>query len=243
MWLIVSRLALLRHTGEGRVGEKGKRDLAEAGKTKRPREAPEPRIRRAYLPAAERKRLIIEAAQQVFARSNLQGARTRDIAKAADVNQATLFEHFGSKEVLFHEAVVEPLIAAMQGMRERAKAYAEASTTEEMMALARTSSQRQVETMTAIFPLMTAALFSDPELGRKLYVEQIAPLLAERGAAIRGLTRDDLDIEVVELAHFGAFFALAMDQHFRGETRDPAMLAEQITRIASLGFAKDRDVH
>ena len=119
-----------------------------------------PPKRRAYLPAAERKRLIIEAAQQVFARSNLQGARTRDIAAAAAVNQATLFEHFESKEALFHEAVVEPLIAAMQGMRERARAYEEASTTEEMMTLAQGSSQRQVETMTAIFPLMAAALFS-----------------------------------------------------------------------------------
>ena len=216
--------------------------MSEAGKAKRATRKPsEPRSRRAYLPAAERKRLIIEAAQQVFARSNLQGARTRDIAAAAAVNQATLFEHFDSKEALFHEAVVEPLIAAMQGMRERARAYEAASTTEDMMALAKASSQRQVETMTQIFPLMAAALFSDPELGRKLYVEQIAPLLAERGQAISGLVRDDLDIEVVELAHFGAFFAVAMDQYFRGRTRDPERLAEQITRIASLGFAKDRD--
>jgi AcrR family transcriptional regulator len=216
--------------------------MSEAAKAKRTARNPEePRARRAYLPAAERKRLIIEAAQQVFARSKLQGARTRDIAAAAAVNQATLFEHFESKEALFHEAVVEPMIAAMQGMRERARAYEAASTTEEMMALAKVSSQRQVETMTAIFPLMAAALFSDPELGRKLYIEQIAPLLAERGKVIAGLTRDDLDIDVVELAHFGAFFAVAMDQFFRGETRDPAHLAEQITRIASQGFAKDRE--
>src|SRR6476619_2145751 len=88
--------------------------------------------RRAYLPAHERRRLIIEAAQLVFARSNLQGARTRDIAKAAEVNQATLFEHFESKEALFHEAVVLPLLDAMRGMRDRAQAYEAAHSLEEM---------------------------------------------------------------------------------------------------------------
>ena len=76
----------------------------------------------AYLPAAERRKSIIAAAQEVFARSNLQGARTRDIAKTADVNQATIFEHFESKEALFQAAVVKPLIDAMRGMHERLEA-------------------------------------------------------------------------------------------------------------------------
>ena len=83
---------------------------------KRGKKAGATRIRRAYLPAAERRKSIIEAAQKIFARSNLQGARTRDIAEAANVNQATIFEHFESKEALFQEAVVQPLIDAMRGM-------------------------------------------------------------------------------------------------------------------------------
>ena len=57
-----------------------------------------PKPPRAYLPAAQRRKLIIAAAQEVFARTNLQGARTRDIARAAEVNQATIFEHFESKK-------------------------------------------------------------------------------------------------------------------------------------------------
>ena len=94
------------------------------------------RPRRAYLKADERRRLIIAAAQQVFARSNLQGARTRDIAKAAAVNQATIFEHFASKEELFQEAVVAPLIDAMRGMHERMEVYESAGTPDEIAALA-----------------------------------------------------------------------------------------------------------
>src|SRR5262249_51471066 len=98
-------------------------------------DSPKPK-RRTYLPASERRRLIIEAAQEVFAKSNLQGARTRDIARAAEINQATLFEHFESKEALFHEAVVLPLLDAMRGMHERAQAYEAAHSFEEMQAVA-----------------------------------------------------------------------------------------------------------
>jgi len=209
-----------------------------SAKAEQPDKAAAPKPRRAYLPAHERKRLIIEAAQQVFARSNLQGARTRDIAKAAEVNQATLFEHFESKEALFHEAVVLPLMDAMRGMHARAQAYEAAHSFEEMRAIAKESAQRNLESMTEIFPLLTAALFSDLELGRKLYVEQILPILKQRAEVLRRVIKDELDPEFVELAHFGIFFALAMDQTLRGKRKDPRKLAEQITRFATTGFAK-----
>ena len=91
-----------------------------------PAKAAEPaqgKPRRAYMRADDRRRLILAAAQQVFARSNLQGARTRDIAKAADVTEATLFQHFPSKEALFQAAVIEPLLETMRGSEERARIY------------------------------------------------------------------------------------------------------------------------
>ena len=43
---------------------------------------------------------ILNAAARVFARDGLGGATTRDIAKAAQVNEVTLFRHFGTKERL-----------------------------------------------------------------------------------------------------------------------------------------------
>lgn len=210
-----------------------------SAKAERPDKAAAPKQRRAYLPAHERRRLIIEAAQQVFARSNLQGARTRDIAKAAEVNQATLFEHFESKEALFHEAVVLPLMDAMRGMQVRAQAYEAAHSFEEMQAIAQQSAQRNFENMGEIFPLLTAALFSDLELGRKLYTEQILPILKQRAQTLGPVIKEGLDPEFVELAHFGIFFALAMDQSLRGKRRDPKKMARQITKFAMTGFAKE----
>lgn len=209
-----------------------------------PPEGEEPRRRRAYLPAAERRKSIIAAAQQVFARQNLQGARTRDIARAAEVNQATIFEHFASKEALFHAAVVQPLIDAMQGMHSRVEVYETAATPDDLARLAVESGQRHIADAIAIFPLLVAALFSEPDLGRRLYREHIAPLVRQRGRILDSVARDGLDRDFIGLANFGMLFAIAMDAHLGehdGATPDLEQLARQFTRMATGGFARDKE--
>jgi len=216
-------------------------DLAQDNAQDNKDDAQPVRRRRAYMPAAERRKSIIAAAQEVFSRNNLQGARTRDIARAAEVNQATIFEHFESKEELFHEAVVRPLIYAMQGMHGRVEVYETAATPSELGKLAEGSTQRHLEDMIAIFPLMTAALFSEPELGRKLYQEQVAPLIRERGEVLRPLVKDGIDPELVGLTSFGMLFAVAMDRYFGGDSaQDLGALARQFNRISTTGFARDK---
>jgi AcrR family transcriptional regulator len=206
------------------------------------------RTRRTYLRAAERRKSIIAAAQEVFSRSNLKGARTRDIAAAAAVNQATIFEHFESKEALFQEAVVQPLLDAMRGMHARRETYEAASSPDELAGMALASARQHVADMIDIFPLFTAALFSDPDLGRELYREHLAPLIHQRGQILEGLVRDGLDLDFVGLAIFGITFAIAMDRHFgpdapsadSGGQADLSELARQFTRLSTGGFARDR---
>ena len=55
-------------------------------------------------PLGTRQRLL-EAAARVFARSGLEGATTREIARKAQVNEVTLFRHFKTKEKLLAEVV------------------------------------------------------------------------------------------------------------------------------------------
>lgn len=208
--------------------------------------APPARPRRTYMPAAERRKQIIAAAQEVFARSNLKGARTRDIARAASVNQATIFEHFPSKEALFEEAVVKPLIEAMRGMHARKELYETASGPDELAALALGSATRHVEDMNRVFPLLAAALFSDPDMGRELYREHIAPLVRTRGEILDGLTRDGLDLDFIGLAIFGMQLAIGLDRHFgdgelSGGPSDLHRTAEQFARMATGGFARQKD--
>lgn len=198
------------------------------------------RARRPYLRAEERRRRIIAAAQQVFARTNLQGARTRDIAKAADVNQATLFQHFESKEALFMAAVIAPLLEAMRGMEERTLAGKAATTPDEILAVAEESAGPHLQAMIDIFPLLSVSLFADPELGRKLYLEHIFPLLERRGEMLRDVVGEHIDPAFAGLALFGLRFAVAMDQAFRGGEGDADKLGRQIIDFAALGFLNER---
>ena len=55
--------------------------------------------------AAETRQRLLDAAARVFARSGLEGATTREIAREAKVNEVTLFRHFQTKEKLLAEVV------------------------------------------------------------------------------------------------------------------------------------------
>jgi AcrR family transcriptional regulator len=71
------------------------------------------RVRRGSAPG-----LINEAARQVFAERGY-GATTREIASRAGVSHDLIFRYFDSKEKLFFDAVVTPLLDAVGGLHQR----------------------------------------------------------------------------------------------------------------------------
>ncbi|KHK89841.1 TetR/AcrR family transcriptional regulator [Novosphingobium malaysiense] len=194
--------------------------------------------RRDYRPAAERRVEIIAAAQTEFVRSNFAGARTRDIANAAGVNQATLFKHFPTKDDLFQAAVMQPLIEAMQGMHGRIKEYETAETAEQMGKLAEESTIRHLEDMERILPLLTTALFSDLESGRQVFREQLEPLIRARGEVIAPLAKEGLSSEFLGLASFGMMFAMALQRWFSERGEDLSTTARQFNQLYTTGFAR-----
>lgn len=188
--------------------------------------------------AAERRKQIIASAQQVFAQAGLKGARTRQLAEAAGVNQATLFDHFNSKEDLFVAAVLEPLTELLEGARDRARSYSEATTSRDLMPLLHQGMKQNLVGMMEVFPLLSQALFSERELGQKLYREQILPLLKAQAEAMAEVSASKIDPELMQLASFGMFFAVAMDQAMTGEARDLDAVTEQLTELVMFGSAK-----
>lgn len=224
------------------MGKAGSTDRQKTKKTtKKSATATSPRRRsptekRHYLPADERRQRILESTREVFARTGLQGARTRDLARAAGINQATLFAHFASKEELFAAAVMQPLEALFEGIRDRYRVYEAAESTHDLLSLLQTGMQKQLENMVEIYPLLVHAL-SDQEMGKKFYVEQILPLIKTRTGLMRNLVKDTLDPELVELASFGMFFAIAMDRVMTGKTDDLANVSRQLTDLIVLGCA------
>ncbi|MBV9091487.1 MAG: TetR/AcrR family transcriptional regulator [Mycobacteriaceae bacterium] len=61
-------------------------------------------------PRGEPRRLLLDAARDLFARKDYRSTTTREIAESAGVTEYLLFRHFGSKAGLFREALVLPFI-------------------------------------------------------------------------------------------------------------------------------------
>lgn len=59
-------------------------------------------------PRGEPRRLLLDAARDLFARQDYRSTTTLDIAESAGVNEHLIFRNFGSKAALFNEALVVP---------------------------------------------------------------------------------------------------------------------------------------
>src|SRR5580658_6812524 len=59
-------------------------------------------------PRGTPRRLLLDAARDLFARQDYRSTTTREIAESAGVTEHLLFRHFGSKAALFREALVLP---------------------------------------------------------------------------------------------------------------------------------------
>jgi AcrR family transcriptional regulator len=66
-------------------------------------EAPAPStVKKTRMAGEDRRRLLLRAAIESFARQGFSGTKTKDIAAAAGVSEAILFRHFATKEDLYH---------------------------------------------------------------------------------------------------------------------------------------------
>ena len=77
------------------------------------RRTQEPKPRR-RLPAEERRRAILESAQDVFAVSGYHGSSIDEIAQAAGISKALIYEHFPSKKDL-HVSLLEMHVQELLG--------------------------------------------------------------------------------------------------------------------------------
>ena len=96
---------------------------------------------------------ILQAATDLFAEVGFSGASTRDIARMAAVNDATVYRHFSSKKNLF-AAVLE---AELRKLSVRADILLKVSNTDDLQSALR-----------IIFELLTEALAGQPRLLRLL---------------------------------------------------------------------------
>jgi AcrR family transcriptional regulator len=65
-------------------------------------------VRATRRPRGAPRRLLLDAARDLFARQDYRSTTTHEIAEQAGVTEHLLFRHFGSKAALFREALVQP---------------------------------------------------------------------------------------------------------------------------------------
>ena len=188
------------------------------------------------LPAPVRRRHILDAARGVFLQHGLAGARTRQIAEEAGVDERLLYHYFPSKEAIYEAAVVEPLeqmIGSLVGLWETASADADNA---EVQAIA--GFRAVLSTMVDVLPSLGMILFSDEEIATRFYRDHLYPLV-ERGDEVASdlverKTGKPLDGVVVHMV-FGSCMSLALDAWLRKVPLDVDGLADRLGRITFSG--------
>ena len=85
-------------------------------------------------PRGAPRRLLLDAARDLFARQDYRSTTTREIAEAAGVTEHLLFRHFGSKAALFREALVLPFTSFVDDFGQTWRAVVPEETDEDELA-------------------------------------------------------------------------------------------------------------
>lgn len=189
---------------------------------------------------AERRRRIVDAAQQVFVESGFAGARTLQIAERAGVNQALLYQHFASKEALFDASVLEPLesmIAELTALTRSVVAERAPGVRRRRFA---EMHERVLATCVRVVPLLGVALFA--EGGQAFYRDRLLPLLADAYRDTDELlgswpVRQPMDGRTAFTMTFGMHLGLALDAHMRGEDLDVARISAALADVVVRGLS------
>ena len=132
--------------------------------------------RRRRLPAAARKKSILDAARRAFSETgDMKGTTIRVIAETGGISEGIIYRHFESKEQLFFEAVVEPVTDAVDTLVAAAAALdqEEPLTPERRVESLRALYRQLVATLAEVLPLLGLVQFGDPEVAERFYRESL----------------------------------------------------------------------
>lgn len=160
-------------------------------------------------------------------RQGLVRATTKEIARAADVSEGTLYNHFANKQELFHTTLSQlpsEFFALIQGLHERVGA-------ESVPAVLSDVAWSALDFYGEAVP-MGASFFADPELlaRHRAFLEQhgAGPQKANEAVAAflraeqqLGRVRSDADLEAASYMLLGAIYQYVYWRAFLGAARQP----------------------
>ena len=187
--------------------------------------------RRKRLSAEARRRLIVDAARDVFVENGQAGGRLRDIAERAGITEAYLYRYFSSKTELYHAAVYEPVERFMAEFEAEIDELT-ATTTMTGADLVLRLNEIMLAFMVAAVPYLGVALFSDLALEDSFYATTLHPRVYGRTrevvAAVKGWPTG-VDLDVLNNTMWSLNYGVALDGLLRGVDIDVARAAKRVT--------------
>mgnify|MGYP001811052126 CR=1 FL=1 len=178
---------------------------------------------------------IIQSAAQMFIQHGYEGATTRLIAVAAQVNEVTIFRQFGNKENLFMEAVERYLL--LPGIDAVLRGPLSGDTHQDLQLVARYY-------LAAVMKNRRAVLMAYTEAQRSVEVRRFVARSAQRqrqllGKYLRqqvelGAVRVLPDPELAAHSFLGMLMAYALNQILLEEITLPKSVDEVIGQIVDL---------
>ena len=194
---------------------------------------------RVRLPAEERRQQIAAAARGVFAVHGLAGAKTRQIADAANVTETILYRHFASKDEIFEQAILVPLEQLATDLFRLTSEFAFIDPA------ARFEKSRAVHAeifgvVREITPLLGVALFSGQTAGLTLYRERLGPMFDLSSTAMAKAMAPKQQAVVTPrtlfLALVGMYVGLALAEQYGDQPMDEEEVTRQLTELVAYGL-------
>lgn len=200
------------------------------------RGAKPPRPGKTRVSSSERRESILAAARTIFIRQGFSGARTKDIAAEAGINEALIYRHFESKNELFDSAVIEPLERWMSTYRHIGEAIPRTAKSEDRLALLQRTTIEFMHEIERVLPLLGIALFASEGHGGEFYRKRLAPLIERWAERTRLSIAPDargaeLDPRFLAMTGLGISIFMAADAYFRGEPFDYVKAGVDLARL------------
>ena len=197
--------------------------------TRRPRGAP--------------RRLLLEAARDLFARQDYRSTTTREIAEAAGVTEHLLFRQFGSKAALFREALVLPFTSFVEEFGRTWRAVVPEETDEEELARRFVGQlyDMLVEHRGLVITLLTPEALSEEEMA-DAGIADVRRALAElgqisaEGMDIRGMRSSHPDLAAYSTVAMIAGMVALHATYFGTDQPSRRAIVEELTQAILHGF-------
>jgi AcrR family transcriptional regulator len=191
----------------------------------------------------EPRRLLLDAARELFALQDYRSTTTREIAEAAGVTEALLFRHFGSKAVLFREALVLPFTGFVDEFGRTWRAVVPEETNEDE--LARNFVGQLYNVFTEHRGLVVTLLATDSLSEEEMADAGIADIrqalavlgqISAEGMRLRGMRSSHPDLAAYSTVAMIAGMAALRSTYFGAEQPSREAIVEELTQAILHGF-------